>query len=200
MSTRAEQGYLTLVIQGRDKPVALACAKCGCVYSLGQEEMAAQCCEPQHCSTCGVETERYWAKCNRCRGEEERARKRARFAAATVVEWDDAAGAMLYDEEHDRWISGIEDAEDEDPPTRYAYATTPHALNIDADDIIDNALESGEHHEDAEMDISEAERAELRAFLAGWCERTGVVSHFPDHSRVVLFDAAPLGATQEGEG
>jgi hypothetical protein len=197
MSTATEVGYLTLVIQGEDRPVALACAKCGRVYSLGQEGMAAQCCEPYHCSTCGVETERYWTKCNRCRGEEERAKERARFEAATVVPWDEAAGAMLYDEEHDRWISGIEDAEDEDPPTRYAYATKPRPLSIDADDIIDNALENGEHYEDAGMDISEAERAELRTFLTDWCRRTGIVSHFPDHSRVVLF-AAPQGA--EGEG
>jgi hypothetical protein len=196
MSTTTEQGYLTLVVQGRERPAALACDKCGRVYALGQEEYAAQCCEPYHCSTCGAETERCWTKCSRCRGEEEREKERARFEAATVVPWDEAAGAMLYDEEHDRWIRDIEDAEDDDPPTRYAYATRPRPLSIDADDTIDNALENGEHYEDAGMDVSGAEREELQTFLNGWCQRTGIVSYFPDHSRVVLFPA-PTGATTE---
>lgn len=191
METTAK--WLTLVVEGSDRPVALACGKCGTVHPLGQEERATQCCEPYHCKICGVETPRFWRICDDCRRAEMRERERVRFEAATVVPWDEAAGVMLYDEEHDRWITDPEDAED-DPPTRYAYATTPRALSIDADGILDDALESGEHHEDAGLEISDAERDELRAFLAGWCARTGVVSHFPDYSRVVVFtptDGAP---------
>lgn len=181
---------LRLVVQGSDRLVALACGKCGTVHPLGQEGRAAQCCEPYRCGTCGVETRRYWTICDGCRSAKEREKEAARFAAATVVPWDEAAGAMLYDEENDRWISEVEDAEDDDPPTRYAYATTPRLLHIDADGIIENALESGEHREDADLEVSDAMREELRTFLADWCRRTGVVSHFPDYSRVVVFTPA----------
>lgn len=198
MSKTTEPAYLTLVIRGEDRPVALACKTCGTVHPLGQEERAAQCCQPYHCEHCGVETRRYYTICDDCRRKLEREKEEARFRAATVVPWDEAAGAMLFDEEHDRWIGEEWEVLEGDPPTRYAYATAPRALSLDANGIIEDALESGEHHEGAGDDISDAERADLQAFLDDWCRRTGVVSHFPDHSRVVLFDAPQGAHTEEG--
>jgi hypothetical protein len=198
-----------LVRAGTDDPIAAACGKCGLVHSpkiyfappdramAAARQAADDCCTPRKCEDCGKETEgRGWLVCGRCRTERVQLQEQARFDAATVVPWDDAAGAMLWDEENDRWISDGDAPEDDEPPTRYAYATTPLALHINADNIIADALENGEHHDDAGDEIVPAERAELQSFLDGWCERTGVVSHFPDYSRVVVFEAAPTPATE----
>jgi predicted nucleic acid-binding Zn-ribbon protein len=199
METQTTEKVLTLVVQGREKPVALACGKCGTVYGLGDESGAARCCEPYQCSECGTETRRYHTICDSCRGARRREREREQFEAATVIPFDARAGEMLYDEEHDRWITDFEDAEDSDPPTRYAYATTPRRLSMDAGQTIEDAIEGGEHHEGAYDEVSDAETAELQAFLDGWCERTGIVSHLPDYSRVVLFDPKLARATPTTE-
>ena len=180
---------LDLVIHGREeKVVAHACGDCGTVYGLNVRDLADQCCRPYHCHSCGSETERYWTKCCDCRRRERREQEEERFRAAERIAWDEGAGAMLYDEEHDRWIIDEEDATEGDPPTRYAYATTPRRLRIDAETIVENACEDGEHHEGAYDQIHRDDFGRLQSLLDEWCEGTGVVSHFPDHARVVVFE------------
>lgn len=198
-----------LVRAGTCEPVAAACGKCGKVHlpmiyvatpdraMAAARQAADECCVPRKCEDCGGDTERSWLVCGDCREKRERAKSRERFEAATVVPWDNEAGAVLYDEEHDRWIIDVEDAEDADPPTRYAYATNPRPLTINGEDLIERELE--EHYDDAADQISAPERAELQEFLDGWCQRTGIVSYFPDYSRVVVFSLAPTTEAPDGD-
>jgi hypothetical protein len=175
---------ITLVVQGKDKPVALACGECGTVHRLTDDVGAERCCKPYTCSKCGVETRRYWMKCDDCIRKEDDAKEAARRAAATVVEWDDSI-VILYDRQGDRWLQDEDDAADSE--VEYAYATTPDPLHLDAESIVLNALE--DHHEDADVDPHLVRT--LQQELDAWCERTGVVSYTPDFSRVVVFAPEP---------
>ncbi len=68
---------------------------------------------------------------------------------------------------------------------QFVKACTEKKLSLDADWIIENALDG--HHEDAGDDISVAEREELQAFLDKWCERTKVVSYEQTDVEIILW-------------
>lgn len=171
---------ITLVKQGGSEAVAYACGGCGVVFSLTNPDDAERCCRPTLCA-CGAETRRHWLACDDCRQKADETKEVARRAAATVVEWGDF---MVCDARNDRWYTDADEIGDTD----YGYASIPFGLHIDADDIVESALE--DHHEDA--GVADDLMAELRTFLAGWCDRANVVSYDPDYSRVVLLEAGEV--------
>lgn len=54
----------------------------------------------------------------------------------------------------------------------------------DAESMIEDQLQ--DHHEDAVDKITTAQWEELATFLAGWAERTGIVSWHPNMKRAVM--------------
>lgn len=187
---------INLVRQGTDKPVALACGLCGTVYALSDSARAGQCCMPYHCDTCGAETKRYRTRCTDCIRAKNRDREAQRREAATVVAPDEVVGAMLYDADDDRWFQDFDDAcdlDDDAPP--YVYATTPKPLRLDAESIMDSALE--DHHEGAADYLDPRDVELLQAILDAWCERTDIVSYEPDFSRVVVIHRHPSAGRRQ---
>ena len=87
----------------------------------------------------------------------------------------------MYDPQGDRWLADPEDVDDYG--VEYAFATKPFPLRLDAEGIVEGALE--EHHEGAE--VAPALIAELQAYLDAWCERADVTSYEVDYGRVVEF-------------
>ena len=168
----------TLVEAGTDKPVALACGKCGLVYSLNTPTRAEECCVPPTCGKCGAEVRRPWTTCTDCRRTARNEKDATYRKNATVVEWD---GGIVYDPQGDRWLSDPEEVDDYE--VEYAFATKPYRLRLDAESIVEGALE--EHHEDAEVTPGLVE--ELQAYLDAWCERADVTSYEVDYGRVVEF-------------
>lgn len=185
-----------LVKQGEGTPVAQYCTECGTVYRLGDgpqgDAAAEQCCRPYQCRECGEETPRYRLVCDRCEGKRLDAQEVERFAAAERVPFS-AATTLLYDPAGGRYVSPDE-AEDDPPAGGYAYLCTSYRLWLNAQEIVDDALESQEHHDGAE--VGRALILELQAYLDAWLERTDVETWTPDYSRVVLFDVpAPVAST-----
>lgn len=186
-----------LVRAGTSEPIAAACGKCGLVHSpniyvaapeaamAAARKAADECCAPRKCRDCEGETAYPEQRlCTDCRRKRNDAREERRFAAATVIEWNEDAGEYLFDPRNDRYYADEDEIEEDDPPP-YAYATRGEALCIDAEDVLEVALD--DHYEDARESISREEVAELQSFLDGWCQRTGVVMWIPDFSRVVVF-------------
>ena len=178
-----------LVKRGEDTPVAQFCTGCGTVYALGEgpngDAAAEQCCRPYKCGDCGEETGRMRLVCDGCQRKKLEAQEAARFAAAERVPFAEAT-PLLYDPAGMRYVSPDE-ADDDPPACGYAYLCTSYRLYLNAQEIVDNALESQEHHDDARVPV--ALILDLQAFLDGWLERTDVETWTPDDSRVVLFNA-----------
>jgi hypothetical protein len=168
-----------LLREGDLEPVAKACGKCGRVYALG-DGFVERCCAPVICE-CGAEARKGWTVCDACRHRKSDEKEAARRAAATVVEWD---GNYLYDAQGDRWFVDESEMLDaaEESGFEYAYASYPKPLTLNAEAIVDSALE--DHYEEAEVDPPLVQ--ELQDFLDDWCKRTGIVTYYPDYSRVVL--------------
>lgn len=181
-----------LVVEGRDGDVvALACGMCGTVYLPRDTERADQCCAPYNCSDCGTETKRYWLKCDDCRAKAAAQKERERFDAAVKIPASKYDGEQVYDPHRDAYEVDASDAfEDAEPPAPYVYATTYRALHIDAEGVVENAAEGGEHHDELADSIPQHMMDELQAFLDGWCKRTGEGSYFPDYSRAIVPDPA----------
>jgi hypothetical protein len=75
------------------------------------------------------------------------------------------------------------------PLPKYVWATKPYKLELDAESILETALE--EHHENAHEWISQEAEDDLQAFLDAWCERedVGVVTYNIDRSNAIAIDA-----------
>jgi len=107
-----------------------------------------------------------------------------------AAEWAGPVFRGLEDETYydsvDDLLSAVDDDGEEPPKWVWGGRTRPFA--IDADDIIDRALEG--HHGDAEL--PRAAREALQDMLDEWLQRDdvrGVVSVLPDeHTVVVLTD------------
>ena len=69
----------------------------------------------------------------------------------------------------DMWA---DDHSPEDPRPEYVWTTETEDMHIDADSVIESATE--DLYEDAELDISDAKRKELQAYLNEFCKTCGV--------------------------
>lgn len=76
--------------------------------------------------------------------------------------------------------------DDDLPP--FVWATTEQRLKLDANWILENALD--EHHEDARDQISDEAEKALQAFLDEWVTRSdvNVISYAEDRTRAIVFD------------
>ena len=70
------------------------------------------------------------------------------------------------------------------PVPEFVWSCTPKPLKLDADGILDQALE--EHFDGARGNISDAEEARLQAFLDEWAAAQEIVSWHEDDSRAVI--------------
>lgn len=71
-----------------------------------------------------------------------------------------------------------------------AHACTIKFLALDADEVIEQALEGGEFHADAKDNVSEGAMAALRASLAQWNDKYGkqLESWFDDPTHIIDFE------------
>lgn len=67
----------------------------------------------------------------------------------------------------------------------YVWACIPEPFKLNADWILNQALE--EHHDGARGEISKVEEERLQAFLDEWAAAQEIVSWHEDRTRVVLF-------------
>lgn len=78
---------------------------------------------------------------------------------------------------------------------RYVWACIPQPFKLDADEILDNALE--EHFDGARGEISKSEEKRLQAFLDEWAAAQKIVSWREDRTRAVMLSPADEDATAD---
>ncbi|WP_373047215.1 hypothetical protein [Vulgatibacter sp.] len=189
---------LELTIRGTDQVVAVACPACK-VVAHG-EEMARQCCVPKLCE-CGEERAAGWTVCKSCRRKGEEEREAAAFAKAKKVPEGEWSGPVFCEgiagNCGDGYFYEVGDVRDEcdadgiEPPP-YVWATRPMVFTLDADDIIENALDGW--YEDAGLDIPRSERRRLQDFLNEWCKAQRVQGFEEDRSVAIV-----LAPDEKGE-
>lgn len=207
-----------LVFRGEDATKLYACGNCGLVYSpkiyAARDDVAHEhaqraaedCCAPRHCA-CGVEIEKHWTACAGCR-------ERNKLARATVVPQAEYSGPVYLDGYTGSWGEGYSESvgdflgscEDYDEPEpAYCHPCTSQKLEIDAESILEHALE--EMHEDAADLVVDDQ--ELLEFIEGWNKKQTCVTYYADTDRVIVldqgrFDAmiapADAGPAQSSEG
>lgn len=186
-----------LTFRGEDKPVLYACGECGSVHSpkiyACREEMAhesarraaEECCAPRHCA-CGVRLEGGWTACAPCR-------ERNKLRRAKVVAAADYDGAVYAEGVTGEWGEGyssdltellVSCKDFDDPVPAYCHPCHETHLRLDADSILEHALDG--MHEDAADQVEDY--AGLRQFIADWNEKQHAVSYHPDMSRVIVID------------
>lgn len=187
-----------LTFKGDDKTVLYACGKCGRIASpgiyLANEEKrhaaarraAEECCQPYHCSDCGIETERYYTRCRTCH-------TRKQLQKATQIEPDHYTGPVCSDANSGGWGDGysssIEDLldicrdEGQEPPA-YVFACEARPLAIDIENLFVNLTE--DRHESVADAIVDGE--ELETFLKAWNAKQTAIDYMEDRSTVIVLD------------
>lgn len=188
-------GPIELTVRGTDNVVAHACGKCRIVARTREE--AERCCEPLTCDGCGAVIKSYCMPCAEARLAAQEAERFAKATKVAAAEYDgeylfvedfaggDAGEGYFSDEGSLRDACASRDCE----VPAYAWACVARRMSLDADDVVESALESQEAREDAVDGISPLAMFELAAFLIGWAEKHGPVSYHPDYSRAIVFEA-----------
>lgn len=139
------------------------CEKCKKLYT--SEYAANICCKQYHCRVCGKETPQYMLICDSC-AEHERFEKARKMTLAEYYE--EFPGNMLYyrEEFYDDIESLLDsiDCDYEDIP-KYVYGTTMESMEIDANQMLQQAEEDSDV-EDFYFDDVAAK--ELREFVKQW--------------------------------
>jgi predicted RNA-binding Zn-ribbon protein involved in translation (DUF1610 family) len=185
-----------------EKVIGYACPECrlffstsifrGCRPEESSKRAAAEHCN-RRCQACDVKLPKErltYTHCPDCRVKLAEQSEREAFDNAEKIH-ESAWGGPVYwdghgpDDGHFTSVDAVREyCEDHglDLP-RYVNATEPHRLHLDADSILDSALE--EHHEGA---YDQCDVDGLQKLLNGWCTAQKVTSYHEDPSRVVLLD------------
>ena len=71
----------------------------------------------------------------------------------------------------------------------FVWACAPVLFRLDADAIVEQALE--DHREGAKDNIPDEAIERLQLLLDGWTQATGIVSQYEDQTRAVMIGGAP---------
>lgn len=161
------------------------CPKCR--RTCLDERQAEECCEPTVCK-CGNTCGSPWTICDKCLEKKHQEKEREMFEKAKKVPQKEYVGPV-FDRDHSEWYPSVDEMierlfDDLKEIPKYAWAATINKLSLNAQSIVDNALE--DHHEDAEVDDNEVKK--LQSLLDEWCASQGVESWEEDTSTVVLID------------
>jgi hypothetical protein len=201
-----------------EKVIGHACPECRVFFSMAvfagcsdddalaeTKRAAAEHCKSP-CGGCGVTLQHKrgeirYTHCPDCRAELAQQRGLEAYDKAEKVhecEWSDP---VFWDSHgpRDGHFYSVEDVREycddhglELP--KYVSATYPVALHIDADSVLECAVD--EHHEGA---YDQCDVAGLQKLLDAWCEAQKVTSYNEDRSKVVLLDGGDNGHKKEEE-
>lgn len=204
MSTPIEVG-----VKGDEKTIGYACPVChmfcspliyACKWDLAMEaafDHAKTCCD-RKCEDCEAQLEKksHYVVCDACRVKRDAAKEAKRFDDATKIPEAEYDG-WVYDENAEEYYASVEEwrerFDDDSSDVAYLWAcATIDGFGLDAADIVQSALENGEHHEDAFDSVDGIE--ELQTMLNGWCAKQDVKSYMVDYTRAVVLSEAEEAA------
>ena len=161
--------------------------KCNKIYY--EKEAAEDCCKPYHCQDCGVETRRYWLRCDPC------SEKRKYEKAEKLTKWDGPVYRDGYGH-RDGFFYDVGDlledceAEGVNPP-EWVFICKEKKHEIDPDQVIESMFDDA--YEEAYEDLVDVE--ELREFIKDWNDKQNIVTYYPDYSRVLLLEGGGSDGT-----
>lgn len=182
---------LALYVFDKTEIIAYACGVCRIVRKTHEE--ALSCCAPRLCA-CGVQIEEsYYTACKACREEAERAREAEKFEKAEKILAAEWSGAAMWCECCSEYFSDVEsfiDGHDDPSMPRYAWDCDSIPLTLDAHEVVEQALEHQEHHEDAGDKVGDSDLKTLQEAMDKFSESVGITSWFASNKRAVILDAA----------
>lgn len=207
MTATSPIAALELVYRGEDEVVALACPRCGSIFTpltfgSGEqgrevaEKLALDCCD-RHCR-CGVPLSNHRVICKRCWALDQRARDLKKFQLSKKIQENEYDGPVYWEGVDGGSMGGgcfanldevREYCTDEDVETPgYVWACTEVKLTINVDNILESAFQ--EHHEGARDFLAVGAEKELELLLTAWCGRQGIKSWQADFRRAILLKSS----------
>ena len=145
------------------------CTQCRVVYS--EHDAAERCCKPVLCE-CGATCDKYRSTCWTCVSARLAEREQKAWERATKTPLSEYTLDTVYVGDDYLLVGELETRLDDDPDNvPRIYACTASKPSIDTDGVIDDALECANAYDGAENDIPKDARAELRDYVAAWCEQ-----------------------------
>lgn len=197
----SEAKPLELIIKGGN-PDHVAVYGCGnCKRTCQSEQHAKECCSPYLCDGCGQKvSQRHHFYCNSCQAAKQ-AQKDAEsdqkaLAAAQWVKLEDLDDYMLCCSCHtDEFFSNEGDLFDyhwghlgDTTVPEYAIVAEPISLEVNSDDVLQNALENQCFSEGTEFSSEQVN--ELQRILDDWLKVNSPKNYFPDNKYVDLKEDA----------
>lgn len=175
--------------------VLFCCGECG-TFCGKEEDYAKYHCGGRPCDDCGGPCKQHYTKCEECQRKNRAEKDAERVAKAEKISANEYDGPVFWDE-NDRYYHDIGEAWEaikddfdnvEDVKAQTLWTCDKLYLTLRPSDILDNALESQEHHDDARDWVSEKAYEELTRFCEAWNDAhgTSVESWFPNSKLVVI--------------
>ena len=186
---------LEITVTVDDVTVTIAvCPSCRRIYDGHVARLlAAECCD-RRCG-CGASITTLHPLCDACTRRLRAEREQQAFAAAEKITPEAYGDGMVYLDTQERrasdYFASVAEAlewceADGRPRPAYVWACTTMAFSMDAESVIDAALD--EHHEDARDHINDEKG--LQALLDAWCATQHVISYFEDSTRAIVIPPA----------
>lgn len=202
---------LDVIIRGQEDPVAYACPTCGQLFILSrrdsvEERVRKAQAAAHHCvkeCVCGKPIDyHYYLRCKDCRLEAEVQKEQERFEKAEKLTIEAYDGPVYWEtgcsgDMGDGYFSDVDslldycEQEGIDVP-EYVWACASSSFQLEADAIIEHALERQDAYEDAFDSIKDDARARLQAYLTVWTKEVDLTFWHDDHSRAVLLREAEI--------
>ncbi|MCK5608273.1 hypothetical protein KAR91_40705 [Candidatus Pacearchaeota archaeon] len=151
------------------------CENCGMRHF--EKERAEKCC---YCIHCGKPKGHKYGNldCENCKKDQWRQRDIDKENKAKLIKYDPK---LVYHDNNENWLYDDDclydylDSRDDDEIPEHLFVSERIEFNINAEDIIENAIVD-EHHEDAMDDIAREETRKLQKYLDKWCEEQNISS------------------------
>jgi hypothetical protein len=195
-----------VIVKGRGLVLGYACPKCRVFHSaaiytckwedavVASRESAMGCCD-RKCEDCGNGVdEKHYAVCAECRLKRDATREFAAFNAAQKIPESEYVGWLSFGNDvfcnEDELADHCTQNEIDWPA--WVWACSKVEFRIDADDIIENALQ--EHYDGASSQVRREDETELQTLLDTWCAKVGKrwSSWEEDRTRVVVLEPRNL--------
>ncbi len=185
---------MNIELRGIDGPNIYKVHVCSfCRMIVGSAEYVCHC-QPRPCEVC-KETIDSRSYCGTCESTRRAAAEAKRFEAAKKIPESEYVGWVVCDEisgSRDGYFEDMDELRDraetnEQTLPTYVWATTTERTHLDADRILEGAMEDAPE----DSHVSKSARAELQKFLDNWTARHSPIWFMPDYTTAVTLSEVP---------
>lgn len=169
---------------------------CGVCHRITHKDLIDRCCRPCQCGK--TVRNRFEDKCSDCWTVLRHVQERERLEKAELVEWD--GESMIFSDEvgyNDGWFESPDDLldyladEEEENKPEFAFVGLKRVNVLDIGRAIEAMTE--DTYEDAELNVSDEDWAELQAAVDKFNAKYSVTYYEPDFSKKVRISDRVVG-------